>query len=95
MSDDVMIGHPNYALREGENSRSQGSTVVLGCAYTVELEEEVIDAIDIAIVELNEGVLPMTLRRSLPDGIFQDIPLIDLLGSDRLVKGLPHTHDQY
>jgi DNA-directed RNA polymerase subunit K/omega len=37
------------------------------------------DPIDIAIEELKEGVLPMTVRRTLPEGSFQDIPLIDLL----------------
>ena len=63
----------------------------LGAPILAELEEEVIDAIDLATAELNEGVLPMTLRRSLPDGIFQDIPLIDLLDSERLVKDLSHT----
>jgi hypothetical protein len=25
--------------------------------------------------ELNLGLLPMTIRRTLPDGAFQDIPL--------------------
>jgi DNA-directed RNA polymerase I, II, and III subunit RPABC2 len=31
--------------------------------------------IDIALRELAEGILPMTVRRTLPDGTFQDIPL--------------------
>lgn len=31
--------------------------------------------IDIALKELDEGILPMTIRRTLPDGTFQDIPL--------------------
>ena len=87
-----MIGPPK--LTRFERARIVGARALqlsLGAPILAELEEEVIDAIDIAIVELNEGVLPMTLRRSLPDGIFQDIPLVDLLGSDRLVKGLPHT----
>ena len=91
-----MIGSPK--LTRFERARIVGARALqlsLGAPILVELEEEVIDAIDIAVVELNEGVLPMTLRRSLPDGIFQDIPLIDLLGSDRLVKDLSHTHDQY
>ena len=96
MSDDVIIGPPN--LTRFERARIVGARALqlsLGAPILAELEEEVIDAIDIAIVELNAGVLPMTLRRSLPDGVFQDIPLIDLLGSDRLVKDLSHTHDQY
>jgi len=31
--------------------------------------------IEIALKELEIGVLPMTIRRTLPDGTFQDIPL--------------------
>jgi DNA-directed RNA polymerase subunit K/omega len=31
--------------------------------------------IDIALKELESGILPMTIRRTLPDGTFQDIPL--------------------
>jgi len=35
--------------------------------------------IDIALSELESGILPITIRRALPDGIFQDIPLKWLL----------------
>ncbi len=31
--------------------------------------------IEIALKELEIGILPMTIRRTLPDGTFQDIPL--------------------
>jgi len=31
--------------------------------------------IDIALKELESGILPITIRRTLPDGTFQDIPL--------------------
>jgi len=31
--------------------------------------------IDIALSELDSGILPMTIRRTLPDGTFQDIAL--------------------
>jgi len=31
--------------------------------------------IDIALRELESGILPMTIRRTLPDGTFQDVPL--------------------
>ena len=31
--------------------------------------------IDIALEELEGGILPITIRRTLPDGTFQDIPL--------------------
>ncbi len=32
-------------------------------------------SIDIAVKELREKVLPITVRRRLPDGMFQDIPV--------------------
>lgn len=35
--------------------------------------------IDIALRELEAGILPMTVRRNLPDKTFQDIPLKWLL----------------
>ncbi|MFB3889918.1 MAG: DNA-directed RNA polymerase subunit K [Candidatus Bathyarchaeia archaeon] len=31
--------------------------------------------IEIALKELEIGILPMTIRRTLPDGTYQDIPL--------------------
>jgi DNA-directed RNA polymerase I, II, and III subunit RPABC2 len=31
--------------------------------------------IDIALKEFESGILPITIRRTLPDGTFQDIPL--------------------
>jgi len=34
----------------------------------------------IALYELEKGVLPITIRRKLPDGSFQDIPLKWLIG---------------
>jgi DNA-directed RNA polymerase subunit K/omega len=38
-------------------------------------ESNVMIPIEIADQELREGVLPMTIRRRLPDGRHQDIPL--------------------
>jgi len=82
LSDDMMIGPPK--LTRFERARIVGARalqVSLGAPILVKLEKGVSDAIDIAIQELNERVLPMTVRRTLPEGTFQDIPLIDLLGS--------------
>jgi len=84
MGDDFMIGPPK--LTRFERARIVGARALqlsLGAPILTELEEEVIDAIDIAIVELNAGALPMTVKRSLPNGVFQDIPLIDLLASEK------------
>ena len=82
LSDDTMIGPPK--LTRFERARIVGARalqVSLGAPILVKLAMGVSDAIDIAIQELNERVLPMTVRRTLPEGTFQDIPLIDLLGS--------------
>ncbi len=38
--------------------------------------------IDIALSELDSDILPMTIRRTLPDGMFQDVPLKWLLKED-------------
>jgi DNA-directed RNA polymerase I, II, and III subunit RPABC2 len=36
---------------------------------------EIGSPIDIALLELEQNVLPMSIRRALPDGAFQNIPL--------------------
>jgi DNA-directed RNA polymerase I, II, and III subunit RPABC2 len=82
LSDSVTIGPPK--LTRFERARIVGARalqVSLGAPILVQLSKGVSDAIDIAILELNQRVLPMTVRRTLPEGTFQDIPLIDLLGS--------------
>jgi DNA-directed RNA polymerase subunit K/omega len=47
----------------------------MGAPILVETSEGVSSPINIAMKELNLGLLPMTIRRTLPDGAFQDIPL--------------------
>ncbi|MCJ7469579.1 DNA-directed RNA polymerase subunit K [Candidatus Bathyarchaeota archaeon] len=49
--------------------------ISMGAPILVETSEGVSSPIDIAMKELNLGLLPMTIRRTLPDGTFQDIPL--------------------
>ncbi|MBD3205275.1 DNA-directed RNA polymerase subunit K [Candidatus Bathyarchaeota archaeon] len=80
MSENVIIGPPK--LTRFERARIVGARalqVSLGAPILVEIPEDVSDPIDISILELQEGVLPMTVRRTLPEGSYQDIPLIDLL----------------
>lgn len=75
-----MIGPPK--LTRFERTRILGSRALqlsMGAPILVELDEGTSDPIDIAIVELNEGALPMIVRRHLQDGTSQDIPVIDLL----------------
>jgi DNA-directed RNA polymerase subunit K/omega len=51
----------------------------MGAPLLVEASEEFSSPIDMALKELDVGILPMTIRRTLPDGTFQDIPLKWLL----------------
>ena len=44
-----------------------------------EIADSMIDPVDISLAELEGNVLPMTLRRALPDKTFQDIPLAVLV----------------
>ncbi|OGD61340.1 DNA-directed RNA polymerase subunit K [Candidatus Bathyarchaeota archaeon RBG_13_52_12] len=75
----MQIGPPK--LTRFERARIAGARalqVSLGAPILVELPSRVSDPIDIALAELKEGALPMTIRRTLPDGSYQDIALIDL-----------------
>jgi len=51
----------------------------MGAPILVEVTEAFSSPIDIAMKELEAGILPMTIRRTLPDGTYQDIPLKWLL----------------
>jgi DNA-directed RNA polymerase subunit K/omega len=51
----------------------------MGAPILTEISEGFPSPIDIALKELDAGILPMTIRRTLPDGTFQDIPLKWLL----------------
>jgi len=46
----------------------------MGAPILVDANENT-NPIDIAIKELEASILPITIRRTLPDGTFQDIPL--------------------
>ncbi len=47
----------------------------MGAPLLIRQPNEVGDHMDLAILELEAGVLPMTIRRTLPDGTYQDIPI--------------------
>lgn len=79
MSDNVLIGPPK--LTRFERARIAGARalqVSLGAPILVELPPRMSDPIDIALAEIKAGILPMTIRRTLPDGTHQDIALTDL-----------------
>jgi DNA-directed RNA polymerase subunit K/omega len=47
----------------------------MGAPILLGVSEDQSNTIDIALEELESGILPITIRRTLPDGTFQDIPL--------------------
>jgi len=51
----------------------------MGAPILIEIKENMRSPIDIALEELRRGILPITIRRTLPDGTYQDIPLKWLL----------------
>ncbi len=53
--------------------------ISMGAPILVEVSEGLTSPIEIALKELGAGILPMTIRRTLPDGTYQDIPLKWLL----------------
>ena len=82
MSNNVQIGP--LKLTRFERARIAGARALqlsFGAPMLMELPQRISDPIDIALAELKEGVLPMTIRRTLPDGSYQDIALLDLVPS--------------
>ncbi len=76
----ILIGPPK--LTKYERARIVGARALqlsMGAPILISVPENVRDFIDIALMELEEGVLPITIRRTLPDGTYQDIPLSWLL----------------
>jgi len=47
----------------------------MGAPILIEVSEGATGPIEIALKELDSGILPMTIRRTLPDHTYQDIPL--------------------
>jgi len=81
LTQEVRIGPSK--LTRFERARIVGARALqisLGAPLLVELPQNISDPIDIALGELREGALPMTVRRTLPNGSRQDIALIHLLG---------------
>jgi len=85
--ENVTVGPPK--LTRFEKARIVGARslqISMGAPVLLDLDETLSSGgtglnspIEIALKELSEGILPMTIRRTLPDGTFQDIPLKWLL----------------
>jgi DNA-directed RNA polymerase I, II, and III subunit RPABC2 len=76
------VGPPK--ITRFEKARIVGARALqisMGAPILLEVNEAISNPIDIALEELEVGILPITIRRTLPDGTFQDIPLKWLLKS--------------
>ncbi|MCS7369323.1 MAG: DNA-directed RNA polymerase subunit K [archaeon GBS-70-058] len=83
----ILIGPPR--LTSYEKARIVGARalqIALGAPILINVEGEKFSSIDIAIMELESGVLPLTIRRVKPDGSWQDIPLSWLIGGIKRFK---------
>lgn len=79
----ISIGPPK--LTRFERARIVGARalqIAMGAPILVEPSSELRNPIDIALEELKSGILPITIRRTLPDGAYQDVPLRWLLESE-------------
>jgi len=47
----------------------------MGAPILVEASEGFTSPIDISLREIEVGILPITIRRTLPDSTYQDIPI--------------------
>ncbi len=78
--DSIEIGPPK--LTRFERARVVGARalqVSMGAPVLIDISDPALSPIDIALMELEEGVLPISIRRALPDGTSQNIPLKWLL----------------
>jgi DNA-directed RNA polymerase I, II, and III subunit RPABC2 len=72
----VLIGPPT--LTRFERARIIGSRSLqlsLGAPILVDSSKKFNDTISIAVAELDLKVLPISIRRVLPNGLYQDIPI--------------------
>jgi len=77
---EVFIGPAK--LTRFERARIVGARalqIAMGAPIIIEVPEARVGPIDIALLELDTGMLPLTIRRTLPNGTYQDIPLKWLL----------------
>ena len=76
----IRIGPPR--LTRFERARIIGARALqlaLGAPPFIPLDPSIKDPITLARKELEAKALPISIRRVLPDGEYQDIPIADLL----------------
>jgi DNA-directed RNA polymerase I, II, and III subunit RPABC2 len=71
----VLVGPPS--LTRFERARITGARSLqlsLGAPALMKIPEEIKDSVALASLELNARALPISIRRVLPNGMYQDIP---------------------
>ena len=74
----ILMGPPT--LTRFEKARIMGARALqlsLGAPPFIDIPEYAATSLDISMKELEERVIPITIRRVLPNGDFQNIPLFD------------------
>jgi DNA-directed RNA polymerases I, II, and III subunit RPABC2 len=79
----IELSKQNITVGPSKTTRFEKARIVgaralqisMGAPILVDADESISNPIDIAMKELDAGTLPITIRRTLPDGTFQDIPL--------------------
>ena len=72
----ILIGPPR--LTRFERARIVGARALqlsMGAPLLIKSPSGVTNPVDLAMMELKKGVLPITIRRTLPDESYQDIPI--------------------
>ena len=73
---EVVIGPKR--LTRFERARITGARSLqlsLGAPPLINFETEPVDTVSIAVSELEAKILPISIRRTLPNGLYQDIPI--------------------
>ena len=74
----ILMGPPG--LTRFEKARIMGARALqlsLGAPTFIEIPETVVTSLDIAMEELEQRLIPISIRRSLPNGDYQNIPLFE------------------
>jgi len=74
----ILMGPPR--LTRFEKARIMGARALqlsLGAPPFIEIPESAATSLDIAMEELEQRLIPISIRRTLPNGDFQNIPLFE------------------
>ena len=74
----ILMGPPT--LTRFEKARIMGARALqlsLGAPPFIEIPESAATSLDIAMEELEQRLIPISIRRALPNGDFQNIPLFE------------------